>query len=86
MIAYERYTELISKHIHRTITDQEKADLEKYEADQPKTCPLCGAAVWLHAGLQHTANGLLEYPPQRGHVHLPCRSSRRQLLVVGLSV
>ena len=46
MIVYERYTELISKHIHHTITAQEKADLEKYEAAQPKTCPKCGAVVW----------------------------------------
>jgi hypothetical protein len=46
MIAYERYTELISKLISRTITAQEKVDLEKYEAAQPKTCSLCGAAVW----------------------------------------
>jgi hypothetical protein len=46
MIAYERYTELISKHIHHTITAQEKADVEKYEAAQPETCPKCAAAVW----------------------------------------
>jgi hypothetical protein len=46
MIAYERYTELLSKQIHRTITAQEKADVEKYESVQPKTCPNCGAAVW----------------------------------------
>jgi hypothetical protein len=46
-IAYERYTELISKHIHRTVSAQEKADDEKYETAQPKTCPLCGAAVWI---------------------------------------
>jgi hypothetical protein len=46
MIAYDRYTELLSKHINRTITAQEMADVEKYEASQPKTCPKCGAAVW----------------------------------------
>ena len=46
MITYERYTELLSKQIHRTITDLEKADVKKYEAAQPKTCPTCRANVW----------------------------------------
>ncbi len=46
MILYERYTELLSKLIHRTITDQEQADVAKYEAAQPKTCPKCLTNVW----------------------------------------
>ena len=46
MIPYERYTELLSKHINRTITDSEQNDLAKFEASQPKTCPTCRAAVW----------------------------------------
>ena len=46
MIAYDRYTELLSKQINHTITDQEKAEVVKYEAAQPKTCPKCGAQVW----------------------------------------
>ncbi len=46
MITYDRFTELLSKQIHRTITDQEQADLAKYEAAQPKTCPKCMANVW----------------------------------------
>ena len=46
MISYDRYTELLSKIIHRTITGPEKADVEKYEDAQPKTCPKCGAQVW----------------------------------------
>jgi len=32
MIAYEHYTELISKLISRTITAQKKPDVEKYAA------------------------------------------------------
>ena len=46
MITHDRYTELLSKHINRTITDQEKAEVGKYEAAQPKTCPKCRANVW----------------------------------------
>ncbi|TAK98880.1 MAG: hypothetical protein EPO07_11400 [Verrucomicrobia bacterium] len=46
MISYERYAELLSKHINRTITDSEQKDVAKYEAAQPKTCPKCNASVW----------------------------------------
>ena len=46
MITYDRYTEFLSKNINHTITDQEKAEVVKYEAAQPKTCPKCGAQVW----------------------------------------
>ncbi len=46
MISYERYTELLSKHINRTLTPSEEKDLAKYEAAQPKTGPRCRAAVW----------------------------------------
>ena len=45
MIPYERYTELLSKIINRTITDQEKAEIDKYEAAQPKNCPKCHVQV-----------------------------------------
>lgn len=46
MISYERYTELLSKHINRTITPAEANDITKFEAAQPKHCPQCRAAVW----------------------------------------
>ena len=46
MITYERYTELLSKHINRTLTPPEAKDLADYEAAQPKICPRCRAAVW----------------------------------------
>jgi len=46
MISYDRYTELLSKLIHRTITGTEQVDLAKFEADQPKFCPKCQAPVW----------------------------------------
>ena len=46
MIGYERYAELLSKHINRTITDSEQNDITKFEAAQPKICPKCHAAVW----------------------------------------
>ena len=46
MISYERYTELLSKHINRTITDSEETDIATFETAQPKTCPKCHAGVW----------------------------------------
>jgi hypothetical protein len=46
MISYERYTELLGKIIHRTITDAEKAVVASYEEAQPKTCPKCGSNMW----------------------------------------
>jgi hypothetical protein len=46
MISYDRYTELLSKCINRTIMDSEQNDITKFEAAQPKTCPQCHAAVW----------------------------------------
>jgi len=32
LISYDRYTELLSKHIHRTITPAEVEDLNRFEA------------------------------------------------------
>ena len=46
MIPYERYTELLSKMIYKTIATQEKVMVAEYETDQPKLCPKCGANVW----------------------------------------
>jgi len=46
MISYERYTELLSKHINRIITPAEENDIANFETAQPKTCPKCHAAVW----------------------------------------
>ena len=46
MISYDRYTELLSKHIYRTITPAETEDVNHYEAAQPKFCPKCRAPVW----------------------------------------
>ena len=45
MISYDRYTELLSKIIHKTITSQENEMVAEYEAAQPKSCPKCGAEV-----------------------------------------
>jgi hypothetical protein len=45
MISYDRYTELLSKEINRTITAAEQSDVAKFEAAQPKSCPKCKAAV-----------------------------------------
>ena len=45
MISYDRYTELLSKMIHKTITGLEKETVAEYEAAQPKNCPKCGAEV-----------------------------------------
>ena len=46
MIPYDRYTELLSKHINRTITAAEQSDVAKFEAAQPKSCSKCKAAVF----------------------------------------
>jgi hypothetical protein len=45
MITYDRYTELLSKMIHKTITPAESKVVAEYEAAQPKFCPKCGAGV-----------------------------------------
>jgi len=45
LIAYDRYTELLGKRIHRTITPVEVADIARFEAAQPKVCPKCNATV-----------------------------------------
>jgi hypothetical protein len=45
MIPYDRYTELLSKHINRTINAAELSDVAKFEAAQPQSCPKCKAAV-----------------------------------------
>ena len=45
MISYDLYTELLSKRIHRTITDSERAAIAAIEAAQPRTCPRCRASV-----------------------------------------
>lgn len=45
MISYDRYTELLDKRIHRTITPAEVADVDRFEATQPVKCPKCNATV-----------------------------------------
>ena len=47
LVNYDRYTELLSKHIYRTITPAETEDVSQYEAAQPKFCPKCRAPVWI---------------------------------------
>ena len=45
MIRYDRYTELLSKRILRTITPHELEDLNHFETVQPAVCPKCHARV-----------------------------------------
>ena len=45
MITYDRYTELLSRIIHRTITGEEKTMVAEYETGRPKLCPKCRAKV-----------------------------------------
>jgi hypothetical protein len=45
MTTYDRYTELLSKRVHRSITDAEQRDLATFETAQPKTCPRCHTTV-----------------------------------------
>jgi hypothetical protein len=46
MINYDRYTELLSKTIHKTITAPEKEMVAEYEASTPDRCPKCSADLW----------------------------------------
>lgn len=46
MISHDRYTELLSKEINRTITAAEAKDILSFQAAQPKACPKCQAAVF----------------------------------------
>lgn len=46
MISYDRYAELLSKELNRTITPAEAKDIISYQSAQPKTCPKCQAAVF----------------------------------------
>jgi hypothetical protein len=50
LVSYDRYTELLSKHILRTITPAETADVAYFEAahqlPERKFCPKCNAPVW----------------------------------------
>ena len=45
MISYDRYTELLGKRIHRTITPAEVADIDHFETAQPVDCPKCKTRV-----------------------------------------
>lgn len=50
LLSYDRYTELLSKHIHGTITPAEAADVAHFEAahqgPEKKFCPKCNVPVW----------------------------------------
>ena len=46
MIPYDRYTEFLSKIIHKTIMPAESKAVEEYEAAQPESCPKCRNNVW----------------------------------------
>jgi hypothetical protein len=45
LITYDRYTELLGKRIHRTITPAELEAVARFEAAQPKTCPKCNTLL-----------------------------------------
>jgi hypothetical protein len=45
LINYDRYTELLGKRIHRTITPAEVADVAHFETAQPVNCPKCNTRV-----------------------------------------
>jgi hypothetical protein len=46
MIAYDKYTELLSKMIHKTASEREKEQVSEFEQAQPKTCPKCHSQIW----------------------------------------
>jgi len=45
LISYDRYTELLGKRIHHTITPAELEDVARFEAAQPVDCPKCKARI-----------------------------------------
>ena len=45
MITYERYTELLSKKIHQSISPEELHEVGSYETAQPPVCPKCHVHV-----------------------------------------
>jgi hypothetical protein len=45
LINYDRYTELLGKRIHRTITPAEAADVAHFETAQPVKCPKCNTRI-----------------------------------------
>ena len=46
MITHDRYTELLSKEINRTIAPTEAKDIISFQNSQPKSCPKCKASVF----------------------------------------
>ena len=46
MIIYDRYTELLSKTIYKTITPAESKAVAEYEASTPEICSKCGDDAW----------------------------------------
>ena len=45
LISYDRYTEFLSKRIHRSITPAEAEDTARFEVAQPQVCPKCHTPV-----------------------------------------
>ena len=45
MITYERYTELLSKKIHQSISPEDLHEVGSYEIAQPPVCPKCHIQV-----------------------------------------
>ena len=70
LVTYDRYTELLGKHIHRTITPAEHTALASFEAahrepDQ-KVCPKCGANIWTFLEPYRVAHDLAKCPGKPG--------------------
>jgi len=58
LIPYDRYTELLGKRIHKTITPAELAAVAAFETAQPKQCPKCNEVMhsfFLPAQIIHDA-------------------------------
>ena len=66
MIAYDRYTEYLSKQIYKTITPTELQAVEEFEAahrkPELKFCPKCQATVWTFLTPYRVAHDIANCP------------------------
>ena len=66
LISYERYTELLSKHIQRTIIPAEVEDNARFEAahqgSERKFYPKCNVPVWTFLEPYRVAHDIAKCP------------------------
>ncbi len=66
MITYDRYTELLSRRIHKTATPADLDQIREYETAQPEFCPKCHTRVrsqFMPAQIVHDIEECQAKPP-----------------------